>query len=130
MGTAIEENDPFQILEAIAFGADRNELLHAVSFANVVCVELLIKNGAKLTGKDIRDWTCLHYAAFQNDIPALKLLLQRGANMLINEKDVDGLTPLDIVKLKIKTITENGKEIHTEGKDTPQAVQDIIKLLE
>ena len=43
-------------------------------------VKLLIRHGADLTQRGVNDWTPLHYAASINDLEALRLLLDSGAD--------------------------------------------------
>ena len=58
-------------------------------------VRLLIRNGADLSRRGINDWTPLHYAAGAGDLPAIRLLLESGADPTLRTR-IDYLaTPAD-----------------------------------
>lgn len=103
---AIEEDDPLALLQAIVWGADiqwsdksndgRSLTHQAVMYGNPVCTELLVQaaSGNELTKKEARGWTPLHYAAYQDDVTLVDLILARGGSTLALMTDEEGNTPL------------------------------------
>ena len=55
----------------------------------------LIAAGADLNAHGPNDWTPTHYAAVRNDVEALKILLDAGANLSIRTRIDDYTTPLE-----------------------------------
>jgi ankyrin repeat protein len=70
--------------------AGSTPLHHAVGFAPLATVQLLLDKGADVNAKNRRGSTPLHWAI--SDDAKLKLLIDRGAS--VNAKQVDGRTPL------------------------------------
>ncbi len=69
----------------------RSTLLHhAVGFASLAMVKLLLEQSADVNATNKRDSTPLHWAI--HDEAKVRLLLEKGAN--INAKQADGRTPL------------------------------------
>lgn len=109
MYDSIADDLSMELFQAIVWGADhsfqhpqeegRTPLAQAVMYGDPVMVEMLIQNMPP--GKDIlrqqelRGWTPLHYAAYQDDRDLVELLLWRGGNALVVERDWDSNTPLD-----------------------------------
>ncbi|MCB1157639.1 MAG: ankyrin repeat domain-containing protein [Leptospiraceae bacterium] len=56
--------------------------------------EMLLARGAKVDAKDSSDLYPHHFAALHGKADLLELLLQKGANKLIDSKDADGRTAL------------------------------------
>lgn len=110
MFEAIANNEPLEIMRWIAFGADplwhnpneenRMAIHQAVSYGSAVVVDLIIQNSPTnvLSATDVRKWTPLHYAGYQNDEEVVQILLQRGGGKLLLARDCDGLTPYEIVE--------------------------------
>lgn len=109
---AIEEDKPEDLLKALIWGADlklqnldedgRTILHQAVMYGNPICVECVIQflptggQEAELAPKEARGWTPLHYAAYQDDVTLVRMLLARGGSALSQETENDGLTALQI----------------------------------
>jgi hypothetical protein len=84
---AIADDKPLEALHALAWGADinwanpgedrRTPLHQAVSFGNPIMVEMLIQNGAITVppAKEDRQWTPLHYAAYQVSVAAHRSIM-------------------------------------------------------
>ena len=60
-----------------------------------VVLEILIKSGAPINEQGVNDWTPLHMAATRNDIKALKILVEHGADLTIKTDIDDCATPLE-----------------------------------
>eukprot|EP00808_Paulinella_micropora_P021165 g68227.t1 len=103
---AIEDDNSIAMLEALAWGADPNHsnpaedgrtaLHQAVMYRNPILVELLLQHpGTAIDSKEVRGWTPLHYAAYQDDLETVEMILLRGGTRLANVTDGEGLTPLE-----------------------------------
>lgn len=57
-------------------------------------MRLLIDHGAPLNKRGINDWTPLHLAAAREDVPALKLLIEAGADPRVKTRIDDYRNPL------------------------------------
>lgn len=94
MFTAVEHGDLVGLLQALAWGANpawanpaaenRTALHQAVMYSNLVIVECVIQFMPKgdLNQKELRGWTAIHYAAYQNDKALVELLILRGGSQL------------------------------------------------
>lgn len=71
---------------------DRDEILR-----------LLLQHGADVNAHGINDWTPAHMAAIREDIEALKLLIQFGADLSIRTRIDDYATPLEEARKLKKT---------------------------
>lgn len=72
-------------VNALAEGSLRNRL---------ACAEILVQNGADVNCRgDGIFMTPLHWAAYNNDVGVLKLLLQSGAKISVNKS---GRAPIDL----------------------------------
>lgn len=58
-------------------------------------ISQLIEHGAPLNRRGINDWTALHLAAAREDIPALKLLIEAGADPQVRTRIDDYRNPLE-----------------------------------
>jgi Arf-GAP/coiled-coil/ANK repeat/PH domain-containing protein len=103
---AIEDDNSLAMLEALAWGADPNHsnaaedgrtaLHQAVMYRNPILVELLLQHpGTAIDRKEVRGWTPLHYAAYQDDLETVEMILLRGGTRLAKVTDGEGLTPLE-----------------------------------
>ena len=87
----------------------RNALMYALADGlDFECIQLLIDCGADVNSVDKQQWTPLHIAASYQNLEAVKLLIQQGAQ--IEVKNAFGNTPL------LECV---GKEVH----------MDIVRLL-
>ena len=87
--------------------AHQTVLYNAVGLDNVQAVEVLLRNGAEVNGKeDTEKRVPLHEAALYGDIHIIKLLVEHDAD--INAQDIGGNTPLH---LAISNGEINGTEI-------------------
>jgi hypothetical protein len=127
---AIQNDAVLDVYRLLAWGADANAasdaqegrapLHHAVLYGNVILVEALIQFGARLNEKELRGWTPLHYASYQNDPNLVELLLLRGGTALVAERDQDALTPLETVMqynapqdcATVRAILEQAEKVH------------------
>jgi len=107
--TGIHDDQPSIMLKALACGAepnwanpdeDKRTALHeAVMYRNPVCVELLLQQtGVDAKCAEVRGWTPLHYAAYQDDYALVEVILLRGGSKLALEQDSEGFTPLQTAK--------------------------------
>ena len=62
-------------------------------------LELLLENGAPTDVRGINDWTPLHMAAARNDVRALELLLDYGADATARTRIDDYATPLEEARI-------------------------------
>lgn len=96
---------PF-IIELIEAGAEINRvaddgfpcLLAALAGDRVdrlKVIELLLANGANVGQRGINDWTPLHYAVVQRDLPAVEILLDHGADPAAVTRIDDCTSPLE-----------------------------------
>lgn len=58
-------------------------------------LSLLLENKADPNQHGINDWTPLHYAVWNNDLPAIRILLQYSANPHLKTRIDDYTTPLE-----------------------------------
>lgn len=58
-------------------------------------LELLLENGADVGQRGINDWTPLHYAVMQRDLPAVEILLDHGADPTVPTRIDDCTTPME-----------------------------------
>lgn len=75
-------------------------LLLAARKGNTESFELLLNLGANLHVKDIRQWNCLHFAAYNGHSELIKRIidLDDSKNILINEKNSQNHRAFDICK--------------------------------
>jgi ankyrin repeat protein len=90
-----------------ALSADREDRL--------AVVELLLSHGADLGQRGINDWTPLHWAAAGDDVPAVQLLLARGADPAARTRIDDCATPLEEAEVLGKTRAAEVLRRHAAG---------------
>jgi len=59
----------------------------------------LVSHGARLDVRNGDGQTALHYAAASGDLPVIRMMLVKGAD--VNAKDTSGATPLDLSLIHI-----------------------------
>jgi ankyrin repeat protein len=62
-------------------------------------LELLLAYGADIQQRGLNDYTPLHYAACIEDIPAMELLISRGADLHARTRIDDYATPLEEMEI-------------------------------
>lgn len=96
---------PF-IIELIEAGADVNRpaddgfpsLIAALASDRIdrlALLSLLLENGADPGQRGINDWTPLHYAVVQRDLPAVEILLDSGADPTVRSQIDDCTSPYE-----------------------------------
>ena len=88
---------------------NKSVLYHAISSQNIKYIMTLLKSGANITSRTMtHGYTIIHIAAIQSDPQIMALLLeQKGAEALLQEKNIYGQTPLDLaIQYKNKAIIE------------------------
>eukprot|EP01113_Clastostelium_recurvatum_P036857 TRINITY_DN5320_c0_g1_i5.p1 TRINITY_DN5320_c0_g1~~TRINITY_DN5320_c0_g1_i5.p1 ORF type:complete len:715 (-),score=168.19 TRINITY_DN5320_c0_g1_i5:91-2235(-) len=103
-----EHNPVHKLLEMVLSGADPNwaepetavtPLMAAAQTNYLVCVEMLLSNGADITLQDTRGFTALHYAAMHNHLQMVSLLLRRkGIHPIYSAVNNDLQTPLALAE--------------------------------
>jgi len=134
---AVRKGETQEALKMVTWGADVNwpnpaeemcTALHfAVSFENAVLCEMFLANGALQTKQELRGWTPLHYACYQDSPSLVRLLLARGGRSVMDTKDIDGKTPLSIgtafhgaeLKCAPEFETEEGKRAQLDTSSSP-----------
>ena len=84
----------------------------------VEMLEVLIGHGAKVDAvDDVRGWSLLFYAVAHYNTKAVKLLVEKGAD--VNLADKDGYTPLHYVQTPIiaQILIDKGANLDAKGKD-------------
>jgi ankyrin repeat protein len=84
----------------------------------LICLQLLIRGGARLDIQDSQGWTAVHCAANRGQIDCLTALLDEGAN--IDDQDAHGMTALHHAAVQghmscVITLTERGAHIHARS---------------
>jgi ankyrin repeat protein len=100
-------HSPFSFVRTLLeLGADPNYGNHA-GFPSLIAalsteradryelIEVLLTFGADLGQRGLNDWTPLHYAAANDDLEGIKLLLSRGADATARTRIDDFSTPLE-----------------------------------
>jgi uncharacterized protein len=96
---------PF-IIELIEAGAELNHpaddgfpsLMAALASDRInrlAVLSVLLENGADTGQRGINDWTPLHYAVVQRDLPAVEILLDYGADPKVRTRIDDCTTPYE-----------------------------------
>jgi len=99
---------PF-IIELIERGADLNRpaddgfpslmaTLASDRINRLAVLSVLLENGADTGQRGINDWTPLHYAVVQRDLPAVEILLDYGADPTVRTRIDDCTTPFEDAK--------------------------------
>lgn len=99
---------PF-VIELIEAGADLNRpaedgfpsLMAALASDRInrlAVLSVLLENGADTGQRGINDWTPLHYAVMQRDLPAVEILLDYGADPAARTSIDDRTTPFEDAK--------------------------------
>jgi hypothetical protein len=68
------------------------------------------------------EFTILHYAAMRNDPDMVRLLLEKGADSIIDERTTRGHTPLDLARFSISEFGKDDEEFEMRA-------DEIIKIL-
>lgn len=58
-------------------------------------IRMLLKAGADINAHGINDWTPAHYAAVRNDVEALRVLVESGADLSVRTRIDEYATPLE-----------------------------------
>jgi len=135
--SAIEHADLQGAMTALAWGASpawpnpaaeqRTALHQAVMYSNLVLVECIIQfypPTADLSAKELRGWTPIHYAAYQNDKGLVELLILRGGSQLACEIDAGGNTPLASA---LAQCAASGEAIVPEVQQLLQAAEEKVR---
>jgi len=73
-------------------------MLVAAHHGNKRLISKLLQGGVTILGKTKKGRNVLHMAATGGNSEAIQLFIQHGGQQLVNEKDIDGLTPIDCAK--------------------------------
>ena len=65
-------------------------------------IKLLIEHSAPINQKGINDWTPLHMAAARNDLQAIEILIECGADLTVKTAIDNYATPLEEVRILSK----------------------------
>jgi len=70
-------------------GRKRTPLIHAVAESqnNPQTIRYLLSNGANINHQDEQGWTALHYAAKENMVQNMDILLEHFPNMILRDKE-------------------------------------------
>lgn len=71
--------------------------------SRLVLAEMIIANSANSQSRDCRGWTALHYAAYNQDVAMVELLLNRGGKNLISLVDRDAKRPRTALRVAMLT---------------------------
>lgn len=109
---------------------DQETLIFNANFNNFKLIKYLIDNGADINKKDIKGNTVLHKACdrfeFERDL-VIKYLLLKGADKYIDEKNNDGVAPVDIVGTDLKNFFTLYKENQVKAKaDAEKEIEDFL----
>ena len=63
--------------------------------------EWLVRKGADIHRVDVEQCTPLHWAAIKGTYKTVRVLLRNGAANVLDEKDVTGMTPLQLAADKV-----------------------------
>jgi hypothetical protein len=77
-------------------------------------------------------WTPLHYAAGQGDVPAVRLLMEAGASLLVHAVIGKGATPLEVVKTRLQNSghfsSAHISNLQQVAKELSEAVRNLEKI--
>lgn len=105
---------------------DQTPLMWAADAGRHELLRELLDRGAEIDAADYRGWTALFYAVANQDLEAVRLLVEAGADICRRVADAQGGTPLKLAGWAIVAITEPGRSEPILGRssvpvDTPVA---------
>jgi ankyrin repeat protein len=96
----VEEYHADMSLRLINGGLCLHSAASSKSPEHVKAIETLLRLGADINGSNYMGRTALHWAVEAERVPAVRLLLQKGANSQLREKEAN-LIPVDIARMKL-----------------------------
>jgi len=137
--SAAVENKPKSIQKYIDLGGNVNSIdeckrsaLHrACLYGAMECVQILVRNKAKLNLQDKLGDTALHWACRGGDVQIVKLLVDAGAR--INAKDKLYSTPLHVavrvgVQEIVEFLTDHGADVNAKDREGDTPMHDAVRL--
>ena len=135
---ALDRDDATWIHEKVALGLDVNQIVKnkkpALMYASTInaldSMKALITDGAKLEAKDIQGHTALTYAVLNENIDAVKLLIESGAKPThLNLREACRTNNLDVIKCLIKSGIQPTEQVFntTCEKGKLKTVQCLLK---
>lgn len=121
------------------YGADANRrankgtiAIHTAAYHNhEKCIEVFIDAGVDVNIRGRAGRTALHWAAQEGSIEAVRILLERNANVFMEEED-NFMKAADIVKARILKVAESKKSSHYYlwGYHRKENYEPILEMLE
>jgi ankyrin repeat protein len=106
--------------------------IHTAAFHNhPECIEVFLEAGIDINVMNDFGRTSLHSAANQGSIGAVRFLVEKGADVSLEERET-GMQPLDFAKRKAFEASEATRQTRSRGrdKDRDKNYEPIVKILE
>lgn len=106
--------------------------IHTAAYHNhPQCIEVLLDAGLDINVVNDAGRTALHSAANRGSIDAVRLLVEKGANVAVEERET-GMKPVDLAERKAFEALENPQRPNSwdRDKDRDHNYEPIVKILE